>query len=77
MKITWIDDKTILVGKRNGSIEIWDSREDSSNNNPALRCDLIGGCVVIDMEVTKSKDVVLAASGKHVSNLGCCLNISM
>jgi WD40 repeat protein len=65
-KIHWgdADDSTIIVAKKNGTLEKWDVRDPSSS--PAQAISLVGSDVVIDVEVSLDKDTIIAASGKHV-----------
>ena len=64
-KINWVDTNKILVGKKDGTMEVWDIRD--GQKSPSLRCDFKDNFFVIDMEISHEKDLILAASGKHVS----------
>ena len=69
-KVNWINNNnTVLVGKRSGVLELWDIRENNNNEKPSNSITLSDKAVVIDMEVSLDKNILLVAAGKHVTIL--------
>lgn len=66
-KINWIDNYSILISKRSGSIELWDIRQ--SCTAPTRKLTLGDGKAIMDMEVSIDKDTIITASGKQVSTI--------
>lgn len=68
-KLNWksSDSSLLVIGKRSGVIETWDTRE--SSTTPAQSVALSSGQVVMDMELHPDKNLLIAASGKKVTLL--------
>lgn len=66
-KVCWspTEENMLIVGKRNGLLEKWDSRL-GDKNGPAQIATIQGGDNVMDLEISSNHGIILVAAGKKV-----------
>lgn len=67
-KLSWLDNHILYLGKRNGSVEIWDDRVDGTSG-PAATAAIQAGAPIQDLEINIAHNLVLVAVNQKVSFL--------
>lgn len=67
-KLSWLDNNIIYLGKRNGSVEIWDDRIDSASG-PAATSVIEVGAPIQDLEINTAHNLALVAVNQKISFL--------
>jgi len=63
-KLLWSSENTLIIGKRNGLMELWDKRTASAVTSVLVPG---GSCPIQDLELNSNSATVLVASGNKVS----------